>query len=305
MLTDNRVAGDSLTLSASGLLADKNVGNAKTVTVSGLALTGADAANYSARLANATTRADIAARDLNVTAVVTDRAFDGSAKATVVLTDDRASGDQLTLSSAAAGFADATIGQGKVVSVTGIGVTGADAANYRLLQTSLATSGAITVGNSSESTVPRAPVVLPTAAAPTRVPSPLVLTTGDAATGYVAAPANGMLRTADAEISVTLVRESTRSDRGNVAVSVPAQILGKGQGFSFPLPASVGEALAVGGASAQVTASGGAPLPAWLHYTSASQTFEASADAAGKLPYTLTITVDGRSWELVISAGAN
>ena len=44
--TDNRLGSDVLTVSATGRFADKNVGTTKPVTVSAVALTGADAANY-------------------------------------------------------------------------------------------------------------------------------------------------------------------------------------------------------------------------------------------------------------------
>ena len=48
-LADNRLAGDSLSTSyTSASFASKNVGTAKTVSVSGIALSGTDAANYTA-----------------------------------------------------------------------------------------------------------------------------------------------------------------------------------------------------------------------------------------------------------------
>ena len=56
------MAGDSLTTSyTSASFANKNVGTAKTVTVSGISITGTDAANYTANT-TATTTADITAR---------------------------------------------------------------------------------------------------------------------------------------------------------------------------------------------------------------------------------------------------
>src|SRR5439155_14776412 len=48
-LSDNRVAGDSLTTTySSASFADKNVGTAKTISISGIAVSGTDAGNYSA-----------------------------------------------------------------------------------------------------------------------------------------------------------------------------------------------------------------------------------------------------------------
>src|SRR4029453_1712013 len=46
-LTDNRVSGDTLTDSyTAATFADKNVGSGKTVSVSGVSLSGTDASNY-------------------------------------------------------------------------------------------------------------------------------------------------------------------------------------------------------------------------------------------------------------------
>ena len=45
-VTDNRVAGDVLTATASGAFADKNAGANKVVTVQNASLSGTDAANY-------------------------------------------------------------------------------------------------------------------------------------------------------------------------------------------------------------------------------------------------------------------
>jgi hypothetical protein len=63
------ISGDTVNLNktgATGAFADKNVGTAKVVTVSGLALTGADAGNYLVTQPTAT--ANITARDLTVSA---------------------------------------------------------------------------------------------------------------------------------------------------------------------------------------------------------------------------------------------
>src|SRR6185503_1551575 len=129
-LSDNRVAGDSLTTSyASASFADKNVGTAKTVSVSGISISGADAANYSANT-SATTAADITARSLNVTATGVNKVYDGSTNATVTLSDERLAGDSLTTSYVSASFASKTVGISKIVSVSGISISGADAGNY-------------------------------------------------------------------------------------------------------------------------------------------------------------------------------
>lgn len=70
------LGGETVTLNsggASSAFADKNVGAGKTVTVSSLALAGADNANY--RIANQTTTADITARALTVTAANASKTY--------------------------------------------------------------------------------------------------------------------------------------------------------------------------------------------------------------------------------------
>ena len=80
-LADNRVSGDVLTTSyASASFADKNAGTGKTVSVSGISITGADAGNYSANAA-ATTTAGITARPVTVTAAANSKVYDGTTTA--------------------------------------------------------------------------------------------------------------------------------------------------------------------------------------------------------------------------------
>ena len=57
--TDNRLGSDALTVSATGRFADKNVGAAKAVTVSAVALSGADASNYIINASGASPTASI------------------------------------------------------------------------------------------------------------------------------------------------------------------------------------------------------------------------------------------------------
>jgi hypothetical protein len=130
ILSDNRVAGDNLSGSyTSASFADKNVGTAKTVNVSSISVTGADAANYLANT-TASTTADITARTLTVSATGLNKVYDGTTAATVTLSDDRIAGDTLSANYTSASFADKNVGTAKTVNVTGISVTGVDAANY-------------------------------------------------------------------------------------------------------------------------------------------------------------------------------
>src|SRR5206468_9427438 len=126
----------------SASFADKNVGTAKIVRVSGIPVSGTDAANYTANT-TASTTANITTRSLTVSATGVSKVYDGTTTATVTLSDDRASGDSLNTSYASASFADKNAGTGKPVSVSGIAVTGTDASNYTA-NTTASTTAAIT-----------------------------------------------------------------------------------------------------------------------------------------------------------------
>ena len=144
-LSDDRVLGDVFTDSYTGASFDnKNVGVGKPVNVSGISISGADAGNYNLLNTTASTTANITARDLTVTATGINKVYDGNADATVTLSDDRVGGDVFTDSYTSASFNNKNVGTGKPVSVTGISISGADAGNYNLLNTTAATTADIT-----------------------------------------------------------------------------------------------------------------------------------------------------------------
>src|SRR5439155_7842614 len=123
-LSDNRVAGDVLTDSSTAAsFADKTVGTAKTVSVTRISISDADAANYTFNT-TASTTADITARALTVSAAGVNKVYDGTTDATVTLSDDRVAGDLVTDAYAAASFADKNVGTAKTVTVSGISISG-------------------------------------------------------------------------------------------------------------------------------------------------------------------------------------
>ena len=303
-LADNRVAGDVLSLSGSGKFADKNVGKGKIVAVSSITATGADAGNYSVA-GTATASASVTPRDLQVSATGIDKVFDAKLDATVKLADNRVAGDSLSLSNAKAAFADLAVGKAKPVTVSGISVGGVDAGNYKLLNVSAVTSADI-IADSSDS-VPRLPAVDQVLPAATRAESPLSLLAKSKAEPALAITATSgtALAMPDSDgVKVTLVRGAAKTQAGMIAVDVPKQMISKGDNFSFPLPKAVAEVLAVGGASASVTAPDGSPLPGWLKYNGDSKSFDVSAAPAKDLPYELKIEVDGNRWTLVLAQGS-
>jgi hypothetical protein len=134
------ISGDTVSLdaaAATGVFADKHVGTAKAVTVSGYALTGADAGNYALVQPTGLT-ADISALSLAITGVTAanktyDRsviaALSGGAIAPLA-------GDAVTLvtSGRSGVFGDWNVGTAKPVTASGYALTGADAGNYALTQ---------------------------------------------------------------------------------------------------------------------------------------------------------------------------
>src|SRR5262249_10271140 len=125
------LAGDDVSLSGgTASFASKSVGTAKTVTATGLSLSGPAAGNYQLTSTSASASANITARSLTVSATSLNKAFDGTTAATVSLSDNRLAGDSLTASYTTATFADKNVGTAKSVSVSGISISGTDAANY-------------------------------------------------------------------------------------------------------------------------------------------------------------------------------
>jgi hypothetical protein len=81
------ISGDDVSITGlSGVFSDKNVGVAKTVTVSGGSLSGADAGNYQVSSIAASTTADITKKDLGVASVTaSNKVYDGTTAATLEL----------------------------------------------------------------------------------------------------------------------------------------------------------------------------------------------------------------------------
>src|SRR5258707_11889856 len=130
-LGDSCFWGDLLTdaYTVAGL-GDKIVPTGKTVTTSGITVTGADAGNYSYN-ATATSLADITQAQLTITASGGTKVYDRKTTASAMtLGDNRVSGDVLTDAYTAANFADKNVATGKTITTSGITVTGTDAGNY-------------------------------------------------------------------------------------------------------------------------------------------------------------------------------
>ncbi len=136
--------GDTVTLdssSAAASFADKNVGNGKTVTFTGYALTaGGDSGNYTLSQPSTST-ANITAASLNITGVTANNKVYDALLTTILNTGSAAlsgvfGGDTVILdsSSASGSFANKNVGNGKVVTASGFTIGGGDSGNYTLTQ---------------------------------------------------------------------------------------------------------------------------------------------------------------------------
>ena len=127
----------------SALFADKNAGTGKTVTVAGIALSGTASSNYTLGNTGTSTTANITQKSLTVAATGSNKIYDATTSATVTLSDNRIAGDVFSDNSLSATFASKTVGIGKTIAVTGIAISGTDAANYSLAGTTASTTATI------------------------------------------------------------------------------------------------------------------------------------------------------------------
>ncbi|MES2443074.1 MAG: YDG domain-containing protein [Pseudomonadota bacterium] len=127
------ISGDAIgTTGTVFTFADKNAGAGKTVAVTGTALSGADAGNYTLTL-SATATADIFKKALTGTVTANSRTYDGTAGATgSIALSGVVTGDDVGTTGAVLAFADKNAGTGKTVTATGAALSGADAGNYTL-----------------------------------------------------------------------------------------------------------------------------------------------------------------------------
>jgi filamentous hemagglutinin family protein len=147
------LSGDTVNFSGTGSFTDKNVGIAKAVDVSGIAASGADAANYSFNI-TANTTADITTKTITVGATGVDKVYNGSTAATITAlgTTGLVAGDVVTFSNASVAFDDKNAGTDKAITINGITATGADAGNYSFGTTANTTANISLLGITVDAT---------------------------------------------------------------------------------------------------------------------------------------------------------
>ncbi|MGN6820978.1 MAG: YDG domain-containing protein [Sphingomonas sp.] len=127
------VAGDTVGTSGTTFtFADKNAGAGKTVSVTGTVLTGTDAGNYTLTLP-ASVMADIFQKAITGDIVANNKTYDGTTVGSGTVTlNGVVSGDAVGTGGTTFTFSDKNAGTGKVVTVAGTVLTGADRGNYTL-----------------------------------------------------------------------------------------------------------------------------------------------------------------------------
>ncbi|MDH1866514.1 YDG domain-containing protein [Pseudomonas chengduensis] len=137
----------SLDGNATGQFSNKNAGDNKAITLSGLTLSGADAGNYRLVLPTNLT-ANISRAEISAVTGITaeDKTYDGSTTATLNTSNASFTGligsDVLTVSGTGA-FADKNAGENKTVNISGLTLGGADAGNYILVNNTANTTASI------------------------------------------------------------------------------------------------------------------------------------------------------------------
>jgi hypothetical protein len=170
--------------------ANKNAGTGKAISVSGIAISGVDAVNYSVA-STASTTADITPKTISANFSIADKVYDGTSNVSFVANTivGLVAGDTLSYQAGNATFADVNVGTNKPVVISAITLTGADAVNYVLSNTQAdfianITPAPLTIAADTKS------IVYGNQTLPTLTYTAAGLIAGDSITGALAAPSN-------------------------------------------------------------------------------------------------------------------
>src|SRR6188768_3060429 len=114
------VGPDVVTCAGTATFDTALVGTGKTVTVTGITLSGAAAGNYTLAATTATTTANITAVALTASVTAANKIYDGTTAATSTCSLSGVVGTDVVTCAGAATFDTAQVGTGKTVTVTGI-----------------------------------------------------------------------------------------------------------------------------------------------------------------------------------------
>jgi filamentous hemagglutinin family protein len=219
------VSGDTIgTSGTSFAFADKNAGTGKTVNVSGTALTGADAGNYTVTVP-ASALADILKKALTASVTANNKTYDGTRTGTgAIVLNGVVSGDAVGTGGTTFTFADKNAGTGKSVAVAGTSLAGADAANYTVTVPASALADILKKAITANIVANNKTYDGTTAATGTVTLNGLV--TGDAVTTsgttFTFADKNAGIGKAVAVAGTTI----GGADAGNYSITIPASALG-------------------------------------------------------------------------------
>src|SRR5665213_903591 len=224
------LAGDTanvtlVTSGAAGAFANKNVGNNKSVNISGLTLSGSAAANYT--LTQPTATANIAPAGLNVSGLTaSSKVYDGTMSATITGTPVPSGvfgSDAVSFSGTASGnFASKAVGNNISVTVSGLTLSGADAGNYTLSLPTLNANITLAGLNVSGLTASSKVYDGTTSATITGTPVPSGVFGSDAVSFSGTASGNFASKAVGNNISVTVSGLTlSGTDAGNYTLSLP------------------------------------------------------------------------------------
>ncbi|MBA4326787.1 MAG: hypothetical protein C0428_01005, partial [Polaromonas sp.] len=274
------------------------------VAQSGIAITSGatNNENYTLVLSHGALRIDKASISSVGGITANNKTVDGNTSATLntggAVYNGIVAGDVLTVSGIG-NFDTPFVGSNKLVLISDLALGGAAADNYILVDKTATTRAAINDLSSF------AGALLPPAPPPqvARV-TPVGLTVADANALLEQAPtaAGACVEGAGSGcLSVTTVREATDQAPGLVSVTVASSVTG----FQFGLPSSLAALIRAADAPVDVTTIGGRPLPDWLRYDAATQTFVALSPPPGALPLQLRVRVGNRSIILTIARASS
>ncbi|UZE45615.1 YDG domain-containing protein, partial [Selenomonas sputigena] len=146
----NAIAGDSVAATATGAAYNsKNVAAASTIGYTGVALSGADAGNYSLAATTAQGAGTITARELTLGTVASQsKTYDGTRAADAskfsAALGNAIAGDSVTATATGAAYNDHNVAAARTIDYTGVSLGGSDAGNYSLAATAAQGEGRIT-----------------------------------------------------------------------------------------------------------------------------------------------------------------
>ncbi|MBI5314701.1 MAG: Ig-like domain repeat protein [Nitrospirae bacterium] len=149
---DGVIAPDNVTLAFTSVAFNSSiVGPAKLVNMTGATLIGTEATNYSLASSTITSTAAITAKQLTASFAVNNKVYDGNTATTglVMTLNGVIAPDNVSLTGGVATFDDANAGNGKTVTLTGLGITGTEATNYSLLSSTATSTANITKANAT------------------------------------------------------------------------------------------------------------------------------------------------------------